>query len=81
MDAMERVVQEVHDLLWTRAVSRMLCSGCLTAFDGGPGRCLDAKYRNEYKYGRFQVLANNNLRIHQVTNEDEGVYRCEASVD
>lgn len=31
--------------------------------------------------GRFQVLANNNLQIHQVTKADEGVYRCEASVE
>jgi len=31
--------------------------------------------------GRFQVLPNNNLLIHQVTNADEGVYRCEASVE
>ncbi len=27
------------------------------------------------------MLANNNLQIHQVTKEDEGVYRCEASVE
>lgn len=31
--------------------------------------------------GRFQVLANNNLQIQQVTKADEGVYRCEASVE
>ena len=31
--------------------------------------------------GRFQVLANNNLQVHQVTKADEGVYRCEASVE
>lgn len=31
--------------------------------------------------GRFQLLANNNLQIHQVTKADEGVYRCEASVE
>lgn len=31
--------------------------------------------------GRFQVLPNNNLQIHQVTKADEGVYRCEASVE
>lgn len=31
--------------------------------------------------GRFMVLANNNLQIHQVTKADEGVYRCEASVE
>lgn len=31
--------------------------------------------------GRFRVLANNNLQIRQVTKVDEGVYRCEASVE
>lgn len=31
--------------------------------------------------GRFQVLQNNNLQIRQVTKADEGVYRCEASVE
>lgn len=31
--------------------------------------------------GRLQVLPNNNLQIHQVTKADEGVYRCEASVE
>uniref|UniRef100_A0A8C5EJ75 Neural cell adhesion molecule 2 n=1 Tax=Gouania willdenowi TaxID=441366 RepID=A0A8C5EJ75_GOUWI len=31
--------------------------------------------------GRFRVLANNNLQIQQVTKVDEGVYRCEASVE
>lgn len=31
--------------------------------------------------GRYKVLANNNLQIHQVTKADEGVYRCEASVE
>lgn len=31
--------------------------------------------------GRYQVLANNNLQIRQVTKADEGVYRCEASVE
>lgn len=31
--------------------------------------------------GRYQVLPNNNLQIHQVTKADEGVYRCEASVE
>lgn len=31
--------------------------------------------------GRFLVLANNNLQIQQVTKADEGVYRCEASVE
>uniref|UniRef100_A0A8C5EJ46 Neural cell adhesion molecule 2 n=1 Tax=Gouania willdenowi TaxID=441366 RepID=A0A8C5EJ46_GOUWI len=29
----------------------------------------------------FRVLANNNLQIQQVTKVDEGVYRCEASVE
>lgn len=27
------------------------------------------------------MLPNNNLQIHQVTKADEGVYRCEASVE
>lgn len=27
------------------------------------------------------MLANNNLQIRQVTKADEGVYRCEASVE
>lgn len=27
------------------------------------------------------MLANNNLQIQQVTKADEGVYRCEASVE
>ncbi|KAJ3584528.1 hypothetical protein NHX12_015023 [Muraenolepis orangiensis] len=40
----------------------------------------DKEITEEYRR-RFQVLANNNLRIHQVTNADEGVYRCEASVE
>lgn len=31
--------------------------------------------------GRYLVLANNNLQIRQVTKADEGVYRCEASVE
>lgn len=31
--------------------------------------------------GRYQVLANNNLQIGEVTKADEGVYRCEASVE
>uniref|UniRef100_A0A8D3E9I0 Neural cell adhesion molecule 2 n=1 Tax=Scophthalmus maximus TaxID=52904 RepID=A0A8D3E9I0_SCOMX len=35
----------------------------------------------EEHHGKFQVLANNNLQIHQVTKADEGVYRCEASVE
>ncbi|XP_028997915.1 neural cell adhesion molecule 2-like isoform X1 [Betta splendens] len=35
----------------------------------------------EEHHSRFQVLANNNLQIHQVTKADEGVYRCEASVE
>uniref|UniRef100_A0A3B5ABZ9 Neural cell adhesion molecule 2 n=2 Tax=Stegastes partitus TaxID=144197 RepID=A0A3B5ABZ9_9TELE len=30
---------------------------------------------------KFQLLPNNNLQIHQVTKADEGVYRCEASVE
>ncbi|KAM6945482.1 neural cell adhesion molecule 2 [Aplochiton taeniatus] len=32
-------------------------------------------------HSRFQVLPNNNLQIHHVTKGDEGVYRCEASVE
>ncbi|XP_037829884.1 neural cell adhesion molecule 2 isoform X2 [Kryptolebias marmoratus] len=35
----------------------------------------------EEHHSRYQVLANNNLQIHQVTKADEGVYRCEASVE
>ncbi|XP_018549019.1 neural cell adhesion molecule 2 isoform X1 [Lates calcarifer] len=35
----------------------------------------------EEHHSKFQVLANNNLQIHQVTKADEGVYRCEASVE
>ncbi|KAJ4923168.1 hypothetical protein JOQ06_022146, partial [Pogonophryne albipinna] len=35
----------------------------------------------EEHHSRFQVLPNNNLQIHQVTKADEGVYRCEASVE
>ncbi|XP_054479428.1 neural cell adhesion molecule 2-like [Anoplopoma fimbria] len=35
----------------------------------------------EEHHSRFQVLTNNNLQIHQVTKADEGVYRCEASVE
>ncbi|XP_041834955.1 neural cell adhesion molecule 2-like isoform X4 [Melanotaenia boesemani] len=35
----------------------------------------------EEHHSRFQVLENNNLQIHQVTKADEGVYRCEASVE
>ncbi|XP_028427836.1 neural cell adhesion molecule 2 isoform X2 [Perca flavescens] len=35
----------------------------------------------EEHHSRFQVLANNNLQIQQVTKADEGVYRCEASVE
>ncbi|KAM7375248.1 hypothetical protein PAMA_014373 [Pampus argenteus] len=35
----------------------------------------------EEHHSRFQVLANNNLQIHQMTKADEGVYRCEASVE
>ncbi|XP_056287066.1 neural cell adhesion molecule 2-like [Pseudoliparis swirei] len=35
----------------------------------------------EERHSRFQVLPNNNLQVHQVTKADEGVYRCEASVE
>ncbi|XP_027867027.1 neural cell adhesion molecule 2 isoform X2 [Xiphophorus couchianus] len=35
----------------------------------------------EEHHSRFQVLPNNNLQIRQVTKADEGVYRCEASVE
>ncbi|KAA8579485.1 hypothetical protein FQN60_006578, partial [Etheostoma spectabile] len=35
----------------------------------------------EEHHSRFQVLTNNNLQIQQVTKADEGVYRCEASVE
>uniref|UniRef100_A0A3Q0SQS7 Neural cell adhesion molecule 2 n=1 Tax=Amphilophus citrinellus TaxID=61819 RepID=A0A3Q0SQS7_AMPCI len=35
----------------------------------------------EEHHSRFQVLPNNNLQIHQVTKANEGVYRCEASVE
>ncbi|XP_074483536.1 neural cell adhesion molecule 2 isoform X2 [Sebastes fasciatus] len=35
----------------------------------------------EENHSRFQVLPNNNLQVHQVTKLDEGVYRCEASVE
>ncbi|CAF98194.1 unnamed protein product, partial [Tetraodon nigroviridis] len=35
----------------------------------------------EEHHSRFLVLANNNLQIQQVTKADEGVYRCEASVE
>ncbi|XP_040030781.2 neural cell adhesion molecule 2 isoform X6 [Gasterosteus aculeatus] len=35
----------------------------------------------EERHSRLQVLPNNNLQIHQVTKADEGVYRCEASVE
>ncbi|XP_028327064.1 neural cell adhesion molecule 2-like isoform X2 [Gouania willdenowi] len=35
----------------------------------------------EEHHSRFRVLANNNLQIQQVTKVDEGVYRCEASVE
>ncbi|XP_034033022.1 neural cell adhesion molecule 2-like [Thalassophryne amazonica] len=35
----------------------------------------------EEHHSRFRVLPNNNLQIHQVTKADEGVYRCEASVE
>ncbi|XP_029303552.1 neural cell adhesion molecule 2 isoform X6 [Cottoperca gobio] len=35
----------------------------------------------EEHHSRYQVLTNNNLQIRQVTKADEGVYRCEASVE
>uniref|UniRef100_A0A8C6KZN2 Neural cell adhesion molecule 2 n=1 Tax=Nothobranchius furzeri TaxID=105023 RepID=A0A8C6KZN2_NOTFU len=36
----------------------------------------------EEHHSKYQVLVNNNnLQIHQVTKADEGVYRCEASVE
>ncbi|XP_034720328.1 neural cell adhesion molecule 2-like isoform X2 [Etheostoma cragini] len=35
----------------------------------------------EEHHSRFQLLTNNNLQIQQVTKADEGVYRCEASVE
>ncbi|KAM4710689.1 neural cell adhesion molecule 2-like isoform 2-T2 [Anableps anableps] len=35
----------------------------------------------EEHHSRFRVLPNNNLQIHQVTKADEGVYRCEATVE
>nr|XP_049608488.1 neural cell adhesion molecule 2 isoform X4 [Syngnathus scovelli] len=35
----------------------------------------------EERHGRFKVLTNNSLQIHRVTKADEGVYRCEASVE
>ncbi|XP_058474296.1 neural cell adhesion molecule 2-like isoform X3 [Solea solea] len=35
----------------------------------------------EEYHNKYQVLANNNLQIHRVTKADEGVYRCEASVE
>lgn len=31
--------------------------------------------------GKYQLLENNNLQIQYVTKADEGVYRCEASVE
>ncbi|KAM6893824.1 neural cell adhesion molecule 2 isoform 1-T1 [Xenentodon cancila] len=40
----------------------------------------DREITEEYN-SRFQVLPNNNLQIHQVTKVDEGVFRCEASVE
>uniref|UniRef100_A0A8C7XZS1 Neural cell adhesion molecule 2 n=1 Tax=Oryzias sinensis TaxID=183150 RepID=A0A8C7XZS1_9TELE len=40
----------------------------------------DREITDQY-HSRFQVLPNNNLQIHQVTKADEGVYRCEASVE
>ncbi|XP_070711852.1 LOW QUALITY PROTEIN: neural cell adhesion molecule 2-like [Pempheris klunzingeri] len=41
----------------------------------------DKEITEEEHHSRFQVLPNNNLQIHQVTKADEGVYRCEASVE
>ncbi|KAM9830886.1 neural cell adhesion molecule 2-like isoform 3-T3 [Syngnathus typhle] len=35
----------------------------------------------EERHSRFKVLTNNSLQIHRVTKADEGVYRCEASVE
>uniref|UniRef100_A0A8C9TV25 Zgc:152904 n=1 Tax=Scleropages formosus TaxID=113540 RepID=A0A8C9TV25_SCLFO len=35
----------------------------------------------EEHHDRFQVLRNNNLQIHRVSQADEGVYRCEARVE
>ncbi|MEQ2178339.1 Neural cell adhesion molecule 2, partial [Goodea atripinnis] len=40
----------------------------------------DNEITKEY-HRRFRVLPNNNLQIHQITKADEGVYRCEASVE
>uniref|UniRef100_A0A3B3U468 Neural cell adhesion molecule 2 n=1 Tax=Poecilia latipinna TaxID=48699 RepID=A0A3B3U468_9TELE len=40
----------------------------------------DKEITEEHR-SRFQVLPNNNLQIRQVTKADEGVYRCEASVE
>ncbi|XP_061571751.1 neural cell adhesion molecule 2-like isoform X3 [Cololabis saira] len=40
----------------------------------------DREITEEYN-SRFQVLPNNNLQILQMTKVDEGVYRCEASVE
>ncbi|XP_060923209.1 neural cell adhesion molecule 2-like, partial [Limanda limanda] len=40
----------------------------------------DKEITEEHR-NKFQVLANNNLQIHQVNKADEGVYRCEASVE
>uniref|UniRef100_A0A3B3YP51 Neural cell adhesion molecule 2 n=1 Tax=Poecilia mexicana TaxID=48701 RepID=A0A3B3YP51_9TELE len=38
-------------------------------------------YQDKEITEEFQVLPNNNLQIRQVTKADEGVYRCEASVE
>ncbi|XP_061159937.1 neural cell adhesion molecule 2-like isoform X3 [Syngnathus typhle] len=35
----------------------------------------------EERHSRFKMLTNNSLQIHRVTKADEGVYRCEASVE
>ncbi|XP_051912878.1 neural cell adhesion molecule 2-like isoform X5 [Hippocampus zosterae] len=35
----------------------------------------------EEHHSRLKVLTNNSLQIHHVTKADEGVYRCEASVE
>ncbi|XP_034466934.1 neural cell adhesion molecule 2-like isoform X2 [Hippoglossus hippoglossus] len=40
----------------------------------------DKEITEEHR-SKFQVLTNNNLQIHQVNKADEGVYRCEASVE
>ncbi|CAB1451447.1 unnamed protein product [Pleuronectes platessa] len=40
----------------------------------------DKEITEEHR-NKFQVLTNNNLQIYQVNKADEGVYRCEASVE